>query len=127
MGYVSKEWLKEHECQIFMYQKADDGSEGVLPVNIDDLPEADGMSGGIAWKEYLVKLTEKEVSLIRYGLRCAIKQEYRNADIIATASQLKGESTLDCAEDALVQEFFDSADELRKLDHRFDGECTVDG
>ena len=42
MGYVSKEWLKEHECQIFMYQKAEDGSEGVLPVDIDDLPEVDG-------------------------------------------------------------------------------------
>ena len=41
MGYVSKEWLKEHECQIFMYQKAEDGSEGVLPVSIDDLPDAD--------------------------------------------------------------------------------------
>lgn len=78
-------------------------------------------------KEYLVKLTEKEVSLIRYGLRCAIKQEYRNADIITTASQLKGESTLDCAEDALVQEFFENTEELRKLDHRFEGECTVDG
>lgn len=39
MGYVSKEWLKEHGCQIFMYQKDKDGSEGVLPVNIDDLPE----------------------------------------------------------------------------------------
>jgi hypothetical protein len=45
MGYVSKEWLKEHECQIFMYQKADDGSEGVLPVNIDDLPEAERREG----------------------------------------------------------------------------------
>jgi hypothetical protein len=96
-------------------------------VNIDDLPEADGMSGGIAGKEYLVKLTEKEVGLIRYGLRCAIKQEYRNADIIATASQLKGESTLDCAEDALVQKFFDNTDELSRLDHRFEGECTADG
>jgi hypothetical protein len=41
MGYVSKEWLKEHECQIFMYQKGEDGSEGVLPVSIDDLPDAD--------------------------------------------------------------------------------------
>ena len=78
-------------------------------------------------KEYLVKLTEKEVGLIRYGLRCAIKEEYRNADIIVTASQLKGESTLDCAEDALVQEFFESTEELRKLDHRFEGECTADG
>jgi hypothetical protein len=78
-------------------------------------------------EEYLVKLTKKEVSLIRYGLRCAIKQEYRNADIIATASQLKGESTLDCSEDALVQEFFDNTEELRKLDHRFEGECTADG
>lgn len=78
-------------------------------------------------KEYLVKLTEKEVDLIRWGLRCAIKQEYRNADIIATASQLKGESTLDCAEDALVHEFYESVEELRKLDHRFEGECTVDG
>lgn len=78
-------------------------------------------------KEYLVKLTENEVSLIRYGLRCAIKQEYRNADIIATANQLKGESTLDCAEDALVHEFYESVEKLRKLDHRFEGECTVDG
>lgn len=78
-------------------------------------------------KEYLVKLTEKEVGLIQYGLRCAIKQEHRNADIIATASQLKGESTLDCAEDALVQEFFESVEELRKLHNRFEGECTVDG
>ena len=78
-------------------------------------------------KEYLVKLTEKEVGLIRYGLRCAIKQEHRNVEIIVTASQLKGESTLDCAEDALVQEFFESTEELRKLDPRFEGECTVDG
>ena len=78
-------------------------------------------------KEYLVKLTEKEVGLIRYGLRCAIKHESRNVDIIVTASQLKGESTLDCAEDALVQEFFENMEELRKLDHRFEGECTVNG
>lgn len=78
-------------------------------------------------KEYLVKLTEKEVSLIRYGLRCAIKQEDCNVDIIVTANQLKGESTLDCAEDALVHGFFDTMEELRKLDHRFEGECTVDG
>ena len=85
------------------------------------------MSGGMPEKEYLVKLTEKEVSLIRYGIRCAIKQEYRNADIIVTANQLKGESTLDCAEDALVHEFYESVEELRKLDHRFEGECTVDG
>ena len=111
---------------LFQYKKDDDGSEGVLPVNIDDLEE-DEMSGEITGKEYLVKLTEKEVSLIRYGLRCAIKEEHRNADIIVTASQLKGESTLDCSEDALVQEFFENTDELRKLDHRFEGECTVDG
>lgn len=78
-------------------------------------------------KEYLVKLTEMEVGLIRYGLRCAIKQEYHNADIIATASQLKGESTLDCAEDALVHEFYENTDELQKLYNRFEGECTVDG
>jgi len=80
----------------------------------------------IGGKEYLVKLTEKEVGMIRYGLRCAIKQEYRSADIIATASQLKGESTLDCAEDELVRKFYNNADELRKLDHRFEGECTAD-
>lgn len=78
-------------------------------------------------EEYLVKLTKKEVDLIQYGLRCAIKQEHRNADIIATASQLKGESTLDCSEDALVQEFFENVEELRKLHNRFEGECTVDG
>ena len=81
----------------------------------------------IGGKEYLVKLTEKEVSLIRYGLRCAIKEEHRNADIIVTANQLKGESTLDCEEDALVQEFYENTDELGKLYHRLEGECTVDG
>ena len=85
------------------------------------------MSDGIAEKEYLVKLTKKEVGLIRYGLRCAIKQEYRNADIIVQANQLKGESTLDCAEDALVHEFYENVDELRELYNRFEGECTVDG
>lgn len=78
-------------------------------------------------KEYLVKLTEKEVDLIRYGLRCAIEQEHSNVDIIVAASQLKGGSTLDCLEDALVHEFYENAEELRKLDHRFEGECTVDG
>ena len=42
MGYVSKEYLKENGYMLFRYQKTEDGSEGVLPVNIDDLPEADG-------------------------------------------------------------------------------------
>ena len=42
MGYVSKEYLKENGYILFKYQKSDDGSEGVLPVNIDDLPEVDG-------------------------------------------------------------------------------------
>ena len=40
MGYVSKEYLKENGYMLFRYQKSEDGSEGVLPVNIDDLPEA---------------------------------------------------------------------------------------
>ena len=39
MGYVSKEYLKENGYILFRYQKSADGSEGVLPVNIDDLPE----------------------------------------------------------------------------------------
>jgi len=43
MGYVSKEYLKENGYILFRYQKSEDGSEGVLPVNIDDLPEVDGI------------------------------------------------------------------------------------
>lgn len=39
MGYVSKEYLKENGYILFRYQKSEDGSEGVLPVDIDDLPE----------------------------------------------------------------------------------------
>ena len=39
MGYVSKEYLKANGYMLFRYQQAEDGSEGVLPVNIDDLPE----------------------------------------------------------------------------------------
>lgn len=38
-GLVSKEYLKENGYMLFRYQKSEDGSEGVLPVNIDDLPE----------------------------------------------------------------------------------------
>lgn len=41
MGYVSKEWLKDNGFMLFQYKKDDDGSEGVLPINIDDLPDAD--------------------------------------------------------------------------------------
>ena len=41
MGYVSKEYLKENGFMLFQYKKDPDGSEGVLPVNIDDLEEED--------------------------------------------------------------------------------------
>ena len=43
MGYVSKEYLKENGFMLFQYKKDADGSESVLPVNIDDLEE-EGMT-----------------------------------------------------------------------------------
>lgn len=55
MGYVSKEYLKENGYMLFRYQKAEDGSEGVLPVNIDDLPEA-----GIGECDKLCKYYDEE-------------------------------------------------------------------
>ena len=39
MGYVSKEYLKKNGFMLFQYKKDTDGSEGVLPVNIDDLED----------------------------------------------------------------------------------------
>lgn len=38
MGYVSKEYLKENAFQLFCYQK-DEKGEGVLPVEVDAMPE----------------------------------------------------------------------------------------
>ena len=55
MGHVSKEYLKANGYMLFRYQKAEDGSEGVLPVNIDDLPEA-----GMGECDHLCKYYDKE-------------------------------------------------------------------
>lgn len=66
MGYVSKEWLKEHGFMLFQYKKDADGSEGVLPVNIDDLEE-DGLSDTEIYSSLLLEMARVYLTVLDVG------------------------------------------------------------
>ena len=49
MGVIELKWISEEtlrDCQIFRYSKMGNGKEGVIPVNVEDLP---GIEMGVDW------------------------------------------------------------------------------